>query len=44
MGDKDGYINLDLFLPRMSKDGVPLEALDKENSRLLHLMNDHVET
>ena len=33
--NKDGYVNLDLFLPRISKDGVPLEALDKENSRLL---------
>ena len=41
--NKDGYINLDLFLPRMSKDGVPLEALDKENSRLLTFNEtDHV--
>jgi len=33
--NKEGYINNDLFLPRMSKDGIPLEALNKENSRLL---------
>ena len=33
--NKDGYINYDLFLPRLSKDGIPLEALETENSRLL---------
>ena len=33
--NKEGYINNDLFLPRMSKDGIPLEALDKESSRLV---------
>ncbi|MBE18153.1 MAG: hypothetical protein CMH79_05275 [Nitrospinae bacterium] len=33
--NKEGYVNNDLFLPRMSKDGIPLEALNKENSRLL---------
>jgi len=33
--NKDGYINFDLFLPRMSKDGIPLEKLDVESSRLL---------
>lgn len=33
--NKEGYINNDLFLPRMSKDGIPLEAMNKENSRLL---------
>ncbi len=33
--NKEGYINNDLFLPRMSKDGIPLEAVGKENSRLL---------
>jgi len=32
--NKEGYINYDLFLPRNSKDGVALEALDTENSRL----------
>ncbi len=33
--NKEGYINNDLFLPRISKDGVPLEAVDKESSRML---------
>ena len=33
--NQEGYINHDLFLPRLSKDGVPLEKLDAENSRLL---------
>ena len=33
--NKEGYINNDLFLPRISKDGIAIEALDKENSRLL---------
>tara|TARA_R100000951_G_C2619197_1_gene173843 strand:- start:89 stop:766 length:678 start_codon:yes stop_codon:yes gene_type:complete len=33
--NKEGYTNHDLFLPRLSKDGVPLEALNTENSRLL---------
>jgi len=33
--NKEGYINNDLFLPRISKDGIAMEALDKENSRLL---------
>lgn len=32
--NKEGYINYDLFLPRNSKDGISLEALDTENSRL----------
>ena len=41
--NKDGYVNLDLFLPRISKDGIPLEALDKQNSRLLTFNeSDHV--
>jgi hypothetical protein len=31
--NKDGYINYDLFLPRMSKEGMPLQPLD--GSRLL---------
>lgn len=38
--NKDGYINQDLFLPRMSKDGIPLEALDTENSRLVTYSKD----
>lgn len=33
--NQEGYMNHDLFLPRLSKDGVPLEKLDAENSRLL---------
>jgi len=33
--NKEGYINNDLFLPRISKDGIAMEALDVENSRLL---------
>jgi len=33
--NRDGYINNDLFLPKRSKDGVPIEALNVENSRLL---------
>jgi len=33
--NKEGYINNDLFLPRISKDGISMEALEKENSRLL---------
>ena len=33
--NKEGYVNNDLFLPRISKDGIPMEAVDAENSRLL---------
>lgn len=33
--NKEGYINHDLFLPRPSKDGTPIEALDVENPRIL---------
>ncbi len=33
--NKEGYVNYDLYLPRPSKDGVPMEAADTENSRLL---------
>ena len=41
--NKEGYINNDLYLPRMSKDGIPLEALDIENSRLYKFSKaDHV--
>ena len=32
--NKEGYINNDLYLPRMSKDGIPLEAVGADNSRL----------
>ena len=41
--NKEGYVNYDLYLPRMSKDGIPLEAMDVENSRLLTFKKeDHV--
>ena len=33
--NKDGYINNDLYLPKLSKDGIPMEALNTENSRLI---------
>ncbi len=33
--NNEGYINNDLYLPRVSKDGVPIEQEDVENSRLL---------
>ena len=33
--NKEGYVNNDLYLPRISKDGIAMEATDKENSRLL---------
>jgi hypothetical protein len=39
--NKEGYTNQDLFLPRMSKDGIPMEALDTENSRLLTFDKDN---
>ena len=38
--NKEGYINNDLFLPRMSKDGIPIEALDKDPSRLVEFNKD----
>ncbi len=41
--NKEGYINYDLFLPRNSRDGVSLEALETENSRLYKFSKeDHV--
>ena len=41
--NKEGYINNDLYLPRASKDGVAIESLDKENSRLYEFSKkDHV--
>ena len=33
--NKEGYINNDLYLPKLSKDGIPMEAKDAENSRLI---------
>jgi hypothetical protein len=40
--NKEGYVNNDLFLPRMSKDGIPLEAIDKEPSRLVQFDSNNV--
>ena len=33
--NKEGYINNDLYLPKLSREGVPMEALDTKNSRLI---------
>ena len=33
--NKEGYVNNDLFLPKRNRMGVPLEALDTENSNLI---------
>ena len=33
--NKEGYINNDLYLPKLSKDGIPMESKDAENSRLI---------
>ena len=33
--NKEGYINNDLYLPKLSREGVPMEALNNENSRLI---------
>ena len=33
--NKEGYVNNDLFLPKRSKAGMPLEAIDADNSNLL---------
>jgi hypothetical protein len=41
--NKEGYVNNDLYLPKNSKDGVCLESLDVENSRLYKFSKaDHV--
>ena len=41
--NKEGYINNDLYLPKLSKDGVPVEAKDVENSRVIKFdRNTHV--
>ena len=37
---KEGYTNDDLYLPRVSKDGAPVEALNVENSRLMTFDTD----
>lgn len=42
--NQDGYIAHDLHLPKFSKQGVPFEAVDTKNSRLLVFNEeDHVE-
>tara|TARA_R110002167_G_scaffold177167_2_gene376934 strand:+ start:10817 stop:11491 length:675 start_codon:yes stop_codon:yes gene_type:complete len=33
--NKEGYINNDLFLPKRSRDGIPIEAVSTANSKLL---------
>lgn len=33
--NKEGYVNNDLYLPKLSKDGLPIEALNTEPSKLL---------
>jgi hypothetical protein len=41
--NNDGYINIDLHLPRLSKAGVPLESLESKANRLLKFnYDDHV--
>ena len=37
--NKEGYINNDLYLPKLSRNGVPMEALNTENSRLITFDN-----
>ena len=36
----EGYINVDLHLPRISKNGVPMESLNSESSRLITFKYD----
>ena len=33
--NKEGYVNNDMYLPKPSKDGVPIEIIDAVNSNLL---------
>lgn len=33
--NKEGYTNDDLYLPKLSKDGIPMESYNKPDSRLL---------
>lgn len=41
--NKEGYINNDLYLPKLSRNGIPMEALKAENSRLITFSKtDHV--
>lgn len=38
--NSEGYINVDLCLPRLSKEGLPLEAVDSTSNRLLQFDYD----
>lgn len=41
--NKAGYTSYDLFLPKYSKDGIPVESLDTEPSKLLKFKpEDHI--
>lgn len=41
--NKEGYTNFDLFIPKFSKLGVPMEEIGKENSRLINYdENEHI--
>ena len=41
--NKDGYINNDLYLPRINKGLVPVEGLNKESSKLIQFnASEHV--
>jgi hypothetical protein len=41
--NKEGYINNDLYLPKLSRNGIPMEALNTDNSRLITFDKaDHV--
>jgi hypothetical protein len=33
--NKEGYVNNDLYLPKLSRDGVPMEKLGVDNTRLI---------
>ena len=38
--NKDGYVNNDLYLPKLTKAGVPIEAVGVEPSRLVIYNSD----
>ena len=38
--NNDGYINYDLYLPKITREGTPVESLDVENSNLLKFDED----
>tara|TARA_R110000796_G_scaffold195104_6_gene311607 strand:+ start:998 stop:1672 length:675 start_codon:yes stop_codon:yes gene_type:complete len=39
--NKEGYVNNDMYLPKPSKDGVPMESIDVTNSNLLKFDADN---